>query len=342
MAHENIPSGPPPQAVLMQTITGFMHAKTLAHAAELGVADLIAKGTTEVPAMAEKLRVDGEALYRMLRALASLGIFAETSARRFENTPLSELLRSDVPNSLRDYCVYAVTEENVRSWLRLDEVIRTGQPVFEKVMGSQPFEYLKATPVFAAKFSKAMSSMSAQTIPAFLAAHDFSAYQSIADVGGGYGHVIAAILEKHPNLRGAVFDLPIVIEGARKLIADRGLGARCEVAPCDFFESVPAGWNAYLMKHIIHDWNDADSIRILTSVRKAAAPGARLLLIEAVLPPGNTPHPAKWLDLHMMTILGGKERTEAEFAALFREAGFRFDRVIPTRSPQSIIEGTAV
>jgi SAM-dependent methyltransferase len=285
---------------------------------------------------------DERALYRLLRALASHGVFREGEGGRFENTDLSTVLRADVPGSVRDYVIYAANDPNVKAWMRFDEVVKTGKPSFSAANGCTPFEYLRANPPYAQLFSRAMASLSPPELTAALDAYDFSTCGSIVDVGGGYGHVIAAILGKHADLRGAVFDMSVVTGKARELLAAKGLTDRCAILSGDFFESVPTGYDTYLLKHVLHDWSDAESARILANCRAAMTPGKRLLVLDAVLGEGNEPHPAKWLDLHMMTALGGLERTEAQLRELLLATGFRLERIVPTRALVSFVEASAV
>lgn len=328
-------SAPPPQAVLIETLQGFMAAKALTTVAELAIADHLADGPKTVVELAGASGSHPESLHRLLRALATQGIFREDESGRFANTPLSEPLRRDVPGSIRDYALYVLHEGNLLAWNRLADVMRTGQPSFASANAKELFPYLAERPDLADRFDRAMTSMSFPVTQALASAHDFSQHRSIVDIGGGRGHVLAAILGRVPTLRGVLFDQSHVLARARALMTESGLLDRVELVEGDFFDSAPRGHDAYLLKHIVHDWDDERALRILRNVRGAMPNDGTLLVIDAVIESGNRPQPAKWLDLQMMVVLGGKERSEAQHAALFAQSGFRLDRVAP-------ISGTAV
>ncbi len=333
-------TSPPPEAVVAQMIFGKWVAMALSVAAQLRVADSLATGPKSVADLAAETGAHAPSLYRVLRALASVGVFAEGADGRFGQTPLSEVLRSDVPGSMRAVADYCGADWSWRPWGKLLDTVRTGRTAFDEVFGEQAFEYLARHPAESAVFNEGMTGFSMQESPAVAEAYDFSPFGTIVDVGGGHGHLLCTILKKHPGPKGIVFDSPHVAEGATPRIAAAGLAGRCRAEGGDFFASVPAG-DAYVMKHIIHDWPDDKAMAILRNCRAAAKPGAKLVLVEMVIPPGNGPSPGKLLDLEMLVIASGKERTEGEYADLLAGAGWKLAGITPTKSPTSVIEGVA-
>nr|AHE14572.1 N-methyltransferase MarM [uncultured bacterium] len=339
----------PPSVALMQMITGSLVGQAIHVAAKLGVADALKDGPKGREALAKDVGADPEALYRVLRALASFGIFAEDGEGRFALTPLAECLRSDVPGSMR---AFATVFGEPWRWRTLGEIVhsvRTGQPAFDKLHGMNLFEYLTRNPEDARLFGEAMTSFSRREftgasigeIDAVLQAYDFSAFRRVVDVAGGHGSFIAAALKANPGLGGVLFDVPPVIEDARKYLVAEGLVERCEAVGGSFFDGVPAGGDVYVMKRVIHDWDDARAAAILTQCRRAMAPGGRVALVEMVIPAGNTPFFGKIVDLEML-LIGGRERTASEYRALLASAGFELTRIVPTQSPLSIVEGVPV
>ncbi len=335
-----IPDCPPEDAAKLRSIiTQYFLSRALYAAAELDVAEALAAGPKGLPELAAQLGVHAPSLYRLLRALAASGIFREEADGRFSNTPMSGLLRADVPGSLRDLTLLFGDETSWRSWEAILEGIRTGQAPFEHVYGEPFFDYLQDHHDTAAMFDRAMASASSTTNAAVIGAYDFSGLRLLVDVGGNLGAALCSILQAVPALRGVVFDLPHVAQRAREFIAAEGLSARCEFAGGSFFEAVPAGADGYFMKHILHDWGDEDCLKILAGCRNAAGADSRLLICERIVPPGNEPSSAKLIDLHMlMTNHGGRERTENEYRGLLEAAGFRLARVVPTRTAWSLIE----
>jgi hypothetical protein len=326
-------------AKLRGIITQYFISRALYAAAELDVAEALASGPKSVPELAAELGVHAPSLYRLLRALAASGIFVEEAGGRFSNTPMSGLLRANVPGSLRDLTLLFGDETSWRSWEAIVQGIRTGQAPFEQVYGEPFFDYLQDHHDTAAMFDRAMASASSATNAAVVEAYDFGGLRTLVDVGGNLGVALCSILKAFPALRGVVFDLPHVAQRAREFIAAQGLSARCEFAGGSFFEAVPAGADVYFMKHILHDWGDEDCLKILLACRKAADAKARLLICERIVPPGNDPSSAKLIDLHMlMTNHGGKERTEREYRELLEAAGFSVERVVATSTPWSLIE----
>jgi hypothetical protein len=322
-------------------IIGFQVSRAIGVAAELGIADLLAEGSLSVEQLAALTNTRAPLLYRMLRALASRGIFAELEDGRFAMTPLADRLRSSAPGgSVRAYAVFAGQAFAQRPWEQMLATLRTGQPGFDQVYGAPLFDYL-ATDVTAGEiFNDAMTSNSSREAEAVIAAYDFTGLRSIVDVAGGHGRLIATVLTANPDAHGVLFDLPHVIAGARPVVHTGSLADRCRLVEGDMFAAVPAGGDAYLLKRTLHDWDDDRARAILQNCARAGKPGARVLIIEMVVPPGNEPHQAKLYDLMMMVMLGGRERTRHEFADLLAGAGFRLVQIVDTNTPLSVIEAT--
>lgn len=321
-------------------IYGYMTSQAIAVAAKLGIADLLKEEPRTAEELANATKAHTPSLTRLLRMLTSVGVFAEDADGRFRQTPLSEFLREDNPRSARGMAICG-SELWWRPWGDLHRTVMTGQPAFHRIHGESLFDYLAKRPDDAAIFDAAMTSRSAIDLSAVLGAYDFSEFKRIVDVGGGHGALLHGILAANPKLRGVLADQPAVVAGAATLRTG-SVADRCELVGGDFFTSVPEGADAYIMKRIIHDWNDEDSLKILRNCRRAIRPDGKLLLIEQVLKPANEPDPGKLMDLNMLLLLGGQERTEAEFAALLRQAGFSLTRVIPTASAMSIVESQPV
>lgn len=328
----------PPQAQLGQMITAYWTSQAIYAAAKFGIADLLNDGPKSVDELASATGTKSELLYRLLRALASAGIFAEQDGKRFSLTPLAEPLRSDVAGSQRSLALM-MGDAQYRAWGNLADTVQTGDNAYEKIFGKPIFDHLAEQPEKARIFDDAMTGIHGRETGAILEACDFSGINVIADIGGGNGSKITAILQKHPEMRGILFDLPHVIERAQPHIKAAGLSDRCQLVDGDFFQSVPSGADAYVMRHIIHDWDDKKSLKILENCNAVMAAGNKLLLVESVIPPGNDPFMGKFLDLTMMLIPGGKERTEAEYRELYDKAGFDLVRIVPTSTEVSVIEG---
>ena len=331
----------PPEVVVTQMIFGKWVAMAVSVAAKLRVADALAAGPKSAADLAAETGTHAPSLYRVLRALAGVGVFAEGADGRFAQTPLSAVLRSDVPGSMRALADYCGADWSWRPWGHLLDAVRTGRTAFDAVFGEPVFEYLAKHPDESAVFNEGMTGFSMQEAPAVAEAYNFSPFDTVVDVGGGHGHLLCTILKKYAGPRGVVFDAPHVAEGATPRIAAAGLADRCRAEGGDFFASVPAG-DAYVLKHIVHDWPDDKAAAILRNCRAAAKPGAKLVLVEMVIPPGNGPSPGKLLDLEMLVVASGRERTEGEYAHLLAGAGWKLTRVLPTASPTSVIEGDAV
>ena len=333
----------PAGAILSQMAYGYWVTQALRAAALLGVADQLAPGPQTVAALAAATGAVPRHLYRLLRALAGLGVFAETAEGRFMLTPLAEPLRSDVAGSVRWLLILIGDPEQYRSWEALVHSVTTGECAFDHVFGASLFDYLALHPEAAATFDRAMTGVIAEAARAIVAAYDVSGFAHIVDVGGGVGTLLAALLQANPAARGTLLDLPHVTEQAHGFLQAAGVHRRVDVVAGDFFQAVPAGGDLYLLGSILHDWEDEQALAILRRCRQAMAPGTRLLLVVLVVPSGNTPSLSKLLDLHMMLITGGCERTEAEHRALLTQSGFELLRVIPSGHPfADLVEARAV
>lgn len=329
---------PSPSDQLMQLASGAWVTQMIHVAAELGVADPMAAGERSVEELAEACGADADSLFRLLRGLASLGIFQETAPRHFALTPLAEPLRSDHPHSMR-LAARLMGDEHYLGWADLLHSVRSGEGAFRHRYGMSVFEWYQQNPVRGTIFDRAMGDHSRAQTEALLAAYDFSDIAHLVDVGGGQGLLLQRLLAAYPTLRGTVLDQPQVVA---PVAVPPELAGRLTLQGGDFFAAVPAGADAYLLKHIIHDWGDEACLRILGLIRAAMAAGARVLLVEQVIPPGNAPFPGKLLDLNMLVMTeGGRERTPSEYANLLGKAGLSLQRIVPTASPVSVVEAVA-
>ncbi len=327
----------PPNLVITQMIFGFVTAKAIHVAAKLNIADLIASnGPMSASELSIKTICDTEAVYRVLRALASNGIFIENEDGRFSLTPMAECLQENHQDSMKAMAI-AAGGLFYRAYNEFAFTVQTGKPGFEKAIGMGPFEYLSNNPEEGKTFDRAMTNFHGGETQPMIDHYDFSVFDTVVDVGGGNGDVLSSVLEQNPNVKGILFDMEEVIERAKSNIADKGLSNRCQLQGGDFFASVPQG-DSYILRHIVHDWSDEDAVKILSNCRKALKPNGKILVVEAVIPKGNDPHPFKWLDLTMLMI-GGKERTKDQFETLFSKAGLRLNRIIPITPAISIVEG---
>jgi SAM-dependent methyltransferase len=338
----NQPQQVPPTVALYQLSIGHYVSRALHLAAKLKIADLLAKAPCDAAELAGQTDTDPAALRRVLRLLASVGVFAETASGAFELAPLGSALRSDVPGSSRALVLLFAGIGIQDSWKELEYCVRTGNPAFRKHSPEgDAFSHFDEEQ--AKIFDEAMATFAPQTSAAIAAAYDFSALGTLMDVGGGNGALLTGILTAFPRLRGIVFDRPEVAERARRKIAEAGLEARCKVVAGDFFQSLPEGADACLIKHVIHDWNDEQSVAILRNCRRALGPKGRVLIAEGVYPPRIDTSPesrgAAANDVNMLVATGGRQRSEAEFRALYAAAGFELTRIIPTQSGVSLVEG---
>ena len=332
--------GPSPSAALMQMITGFWISSAIYAAAKLELADHVGDDSTSVDELA--LRVDAHpgALYRLLRALAGVGVFTEVEPRRFALTPIGNCLKSG-PGSLRAFSI-AGREIGWESWGRLLHSVRTGETAFGHLHEMGYFEYLKQNPEHARLFDEAMTGFVTMNGLAVAAAYDFTPFSTIVDVGGGHGVLIGSILKQNNHARAIIFDRPEVVAAAKEKLASAGVADRCECIGGDFFVSVPSGGDAYLLASVLHDWDDEKSLAILRNCRRAMSTKAKLLLVEMVIPQGDAPFFGKLLDLNMLVNFGGRERTEEEYQNLLSAAGFRISQLVKTTTPSSLIEACPV
>ncbi len=328
----------PPEMLILQLAFSALMTQALYVAAKLGIADLLAQKPQSVYTLAARTNTHEQALYRVLRTLASVGVFRETDPKTFALTPCAELLRSDAPNSMRSGAIFMGEEWHWRVWGDMLYSVRTGKPAWGHVHGAEVFEYFAANSEHAEIFNRAMTGMTTGTAPAIVEAYDFSGVRVLADIAGGHGLLLAQILKANQGMKGVLFDVSSVIAGADAVLEREGVSGRVEKVSGDFFESVPEGADAYIMKHIIHDWDDERSTRILKNIHAAMNENGKVLLVEVVVPAGNEPHYSKLLDLEMLTSPGGKERTAEEYRALLAQAGFRLTRITETKSPFSNIE----
>ena len=326
----------PRQDQLIQMATAHWVSRILYVAAEMNLADRLAEGPRTAEELAQSTGTDAPSLYRLMRTLASLGLFTEGPSHRFSLTLLGEAFRT---GTVRATVLTVAGDLVTKSLEQLPYSVQTGKSGFEKAFGMPFFEYLAKHAVDASMFSETMVGFHGSEPAAVAAAYDFSQFQIIIDAGGATGNLLATILGRHPELRGILFDLPHVVRDAPALIEARGLVDRITIEAGNFFESVPNAADAYLLSHIIHDWSEAQCLSILGNCRRAMKPNSRLLIIETVLAPGDTPHPGKMLDMIMLTLFtGAQERTEPEYRGLLDKAGFRLTRVVPTKSAVSIVE----
>lgn len=327
---------------VMDKLFSFWVPKAVAIVAEYGIADLLQEGPRAAAQIAREVGVHEDSLYRMMRGLTTHGFFVEVEPGVFSNTPQTDILRTNHPNSIRWVAMHAGQETNYAVVAHLHDAIKTGEPQFERVYGTSHFELLEQRPDLGEAFNQSMVTLTKMITPPLLSAFDFSRYRCLVDVGGGYGIMLAEILDKHPHLKGVLFDMPHVVSGAPKYLADHGVADRCEVVGGNFFEGVPSGGDAYLLKHIVHGFPEEQALQILKQCRNVMEVGAKVILIERVTDE-NQPRPdALYLDMLMLAMSGGRERTVKEYAELLEKAGFRLKRVVPTASPASVIEATAI
>lgn len=328
-----------PDVQFQHLMFGYRISAAMNVAAELNLADLIAAGQQTSAALAQQTQTQTQAMYRLLRTLASVGLFTEVEAGSFELTALGVFLRTDHPLSMRAWTRNVTGRSQWQLFGALRRAVETGGPIAREVLGMSGWEYLNHHPEERGVFNEAMVSIVRQVADAVVRAYDFSRFQTLVDVGGGYGALLSAILTRTPQLRAVLFDQPAVMPGAQTHLESAGVLARCQVVGGDFFQGVPPGGDAYLFSRVIHDWNDERATLLLSQCRRAMPPGGTLLLVEEVILPGDAPCIGKLSDLNMLVVAGGQERTEAEYRTLYTAAGFELVEVIPTASRMSIIVG---
>ena len=332
---------PSPAGALLQMATGHMVSQAIYVATKLGIPDLVSDAPKACEELARAVGADPSALHRLLRMLAARGVFRKDSEGRFGQSPISACLQTSREDSLRD-AVILWNEEQYRAWGAILHSVMTGDIGFDHVFGTPWFQYLDQHAEAARVFSSAMTAWTRQAGYAVAHAYDFSKVSKLVDVGGGHGIMLTSILNVFPGLRGVVFDLPSVILGAQQSVETAGLSKRCDVTSGDFFAEVTRGGDAYLLSQVLHDWDDEHSIVILRNCHDAMASGGRLLVVETVLSSETDNAFSTLSDLHMLVVLGGRERTESEYRDLFARAGFQLTGVLPTGAPQSIVEGLRV
>jgi hypothetical protein len=328
----------PPPAAVFGIVSGMWAAKAAATAASLRIPDVLAHGPKTAEEVASAIGADAGAVYRLMRGVAAVGVLTAEPGGRFALTAVGELLRSDVPGSMRSLLVAEMAPGHWLPWGDLEHSVRTGKPAAPKSLGMDLWDYYKKNSDEGFHFAEAMSGISSMAMQAVLAAYSFSGARKVVDVGGSHGSFLSAVLQREPQARGVLFDRPETVEGAGATLAGAGVADRVERIGGSFFESVPAGGDVYLLKHILHDWNDDECVAILSRVREAMAPGARLVVVEMLISADGPPSPAPLLDLNMLVMLTGKERTKDEFAAIFAKAGLTLSAVTPTHSPFAVIE----
>lgn len=333
--------GEEPVDALRRLAGGHQVSQAIHVAATLGIADLLASGPRTAGELAAEAGADERSLYRLLRALASIGVFREEDGRRFASTPLSDGLRRDAPETLHGWTALIGRPPYWLAWGDLLHSIRTGENAFTHVHGTDVWTYRAGKPEESAIFDRAMADISARLLRSLVTFYDFGRFDSIVDVGGGNGTLLAALLGVYPTMRGVVFDQPHVVTNAQAVLEAAGVADRCEIVAGDFFESVPAGYEAYMLKSIVHDWEDPEAARILESCRRASQAGAALLVVEHELGGPNENPAAKFSDLNMLVAPGGCERSTDDYASLMQAAGFRFVGTTPTSSGWQVLEGVA-
>jgi len=328
-----------PYEILFQMVIGKWISQALGTIVEIGVPEQLAKGARRCSDIAREAGVAEDGLYRLLRALASVGLFIESADRQFKLTGMGHLLRGDHPESLAGYARFVAHDSTWRPWEQLSYSVKTGMPAFDHVFNASIFEHLSRNPEVAAVFDNAMTSISATEARATSDAYDFKGVETLMDVAGGHGLLLATVLRRHKMMRGVLFDLPHVAAGAAATFARAGITGRVRIESGDFFKELPSGADAVIMKHILHDWDDDSATRILQACHRALGPRGKVLIVDPVVPPGSAPHYGKLLDLEMLVLTPrGRERTKTEFATLLRGAGFRLSRIVATHSPLSIVE----
>jgi C-methyltransferase len=328
---------PAPMAMMELVVSGWP-AQAITTAAQLGIADALADGPLPIDELAARVGADADALRRLMRALIGRGIFRRRRDGRYALNSVAATLRSDAPISLKGAALFQGSQEQRERWTLLTDAVRTGESVVPALRGMDGFDYLIEIPDHADLFDRTMTSLAQMTLAVVVASYDFAAHHTIVDVGGGQGARLAAILRSTPGPMGVLYDVPRVVAGAPELLNTNRIADRVQIAEGSFFDHVPSGGDAYLLKNVIHDWPDDKALQILRNVRAAAGPGATVLLVEMVVRENGRDGPENWVDLEMLLNLGSRERTAEEYRNLLQQAGFRMTRVVPTASPLSVVE----
>ena len=342
MITEAIPESIPLSAQLIRMGYGFMYTKLVYMAASLNLGEKLANGPRSSSDLAEELQLHPPNLYRLMRAIAGEGILTEVEEGVFGLTAMGECLKPDHPGLAYDSILASCSPAVIAAWEKMPEVLEHGGVGFERAFGRGWFEWLSERPELSARFNKSMAGVFGMEPPLVAEAYDFSQFDSIVDVGGGNGNLLSHILSRHQGPSGLVFDQPHVVAEAPALLNERGISDRIATQGGDFFESVPPGFDACILSHVIHDWEEDLAVKILENCRKAIQPGGKLLILEWILPEGDTPHVAKVVDINMMMLMGGEERTGKQYARLLEKSGFQMNRIIPTACECSIVEALPV
>lgn len=342
MSHPVEQTAVPVPAQILQIITNFWSSRAVYVFTKLGIPDLLNSGPKTAEELASATNMHAPSLYRLLRALSTIGFVTATPDNQFGLTPLSEILVTDAPGSMRWFTISELGQEHYPAWGNLMHSIKTGEIAFDNFFGVDIWKYFEQNPEDGAAFNNSMSGMTAATNDEILSVYDFSSFGTVVDIGGGHGGLITSIVKANPGVKGVLFDAPQVIEGARPKIETAGIADRCQTVAGDFFKAVPAGGDAYVLKWIIHDWDDERALTILRNIRNKMSANGKVIVVDCVVPENNEPDFSKFFDLNMMVMTGGKERTQKEFAQLLGAAGFKLRRVIPTNVPFSIVEAEPV
>ena len=332
----------PPYAAMTEMIMNAWAAQAITAAVDLGIADALADGPLRVEELASRVNADPDALRRLLRALIGRGVFRQRRDDRYELNPLADTLRSGAPLSAAGLARMVGSREHREHWSYLADAIRNGEAVIPAVNGTDAFDYLSREPELAEAFNRAMAETTEMTVASLMAAYSFAPYPTVADVGGGVGRLLAAILAATPTALGILYDLPQAVIEAQPLLRQYGIVDRVKVVEGSFFDSVPAGADIYVLKNVLHDWPDDKAVEILRNVHAAAEIGTKILLIEFVIPLHSREYIGHLTDLEMLLSQAGRDRTAAEYRALLARAGFRVTRVVPTASPLSLVEAQAI
>jgi 2-polyprenyl-3-methyl-5-hydroxy-6-metoxy-1,4-benzoquinol methylase len=318
---------------------GFITSQALRVVADLEIADRLAGGAKSVDDLSVETGAHADALYRIMRVLAAEGVFRETLPRQFELTELGMTLRAGAPSSARDF-IRMINREPYIAFSNLSHSVATGRPAFDEVFGKARFDWLADHPAEAELFQRAMIALSQGDNEAVAEAYDFLPYSRVVDVGGGHGQLLSLILDRHQHISGILFDRPSGVDAA-KARAESASG-RIQFLSGDFFDAVPSGADVYILKRVIHDWDNEQAVKILTKCREGMAPGGRVLIVETIMRAGDAPDPRKFIDAIMLVVTGGAERTEEEYVAMLAEAGLRLERVHATSRPISVLEATRI
>lgn len=333
----------PPYARAIELAYGYQTTLLLRAACRFRIADILASGPATAGELARRLNVDADALHRTLRALVSFGVFELDEEGRFQNNRVSDTLKVGISGSMHAWAMYCGSKSNLEAWADYERTVETGKNAFERVHGKDCWTYFAEHPEEGQTFNQAMVDVTDLQAPAIAANYPFGDHQTICDVAGGRGTLLASILNRHPAVRGWLVDEPHVLEHAASFLASRGVAERVERKPGNMFLEVPSGADAYILKDILHDWDDARSIKILQNIRRAASPGKKILLVEIVLEHNEINTPGPLIDAHMMiATCDGRQRSVADFRRLFEQSGFRFQRVVDTPMPASVVEGVAI